>query len=62
LKRKQIFQIFIENKDIKNTPDQRHSNLKKNNLSEDIVAAVATAVKDGRQQTVQGLASVLVQR
>jgi hypothetical protein len=54
-----FFQIFIENKARKNTPDQRHSNLKKNKVTEDIVAAVATAVKDGRRQTVQGLVQSL---
>jgi hypothetical protein len=61
-KRKQNFKIIIEIKDIKNTTDQRHSNIKKNQLTEDIVAAVATAVEYGRRQTFPGLASVLDQR
>jgi hypothetical protein len=62
LKRKQMFKIITEIKDIKNTTDPRHSNLKKNKLTEDIVAAVATAVEDGRRQTFPELAPVLGQR
>jgi hypothetical protein len=46
-----MFKTLIEIKDIKNTTDQRHSNVKKNKLTEDIVAAVATAVEYGRRQT-----------
>jgi hypothetical protein len=61
-KRKQNFKIIIEIKDIKNTTDQRHSNIKKNQLTEDIVGAVATAVEYGRRQTLPGLVSVLDQR
>jgi hypothetical protein len=49
-------------KDTKNTADQRHSNQKKNKLTEDIVAVVVAANEDGRRQTFPGLASVLGQR
>jgi hypothetical protein len=62
LKRKQIFKIIIEIKDTKNTADQRHSNQKKNKLTEDIVAVVVTADEDSRRQTFPGPASVLGQR
>jgi hypothetical protein len=54
-----MFKTIIEIKEIKNTPDQRHSNLKKNKLIGDIVAAVATAGEDGRRQIFLGLAAVL---
>jgi hypothetical protein len=62
LKRKEMFKIIIEIKDIQNTTDQRHSNFKKNKLTEDFVAAVATAVEYGRRQTFPRLASVLGQK
>jgi hypothetical protein len=62
LKRKQILKIIIVIKDIKNTTDQRLSNIKKNKFTEDIVAAVVTADEDGYRQTLPGLASVLGQR
>jgi hypothetical protein len=61
LKMKQIFKIIIVIKDIKNTTDQRLSNIKKNKFTEDIVAAVVTADEDGHRQTLPGLASVLGQ-
>jgi hypothetical protein len=57
-----MFKIIIEIKDIQNTTDQRHSNFKKNKLTEDFVAAVATAVEYGRRQTFPRLASVLGQK
>jgi hypothetical protein len=43
----------------KNTADQRHSNLQK--TTEDIIAAVATAVEEDRLLTVRGHASALGQ-